>query len=240
MARLRRADHFLYAGLSAVTTWATTTDRMTLHGVTKMGLAPTLGAGVTGRRSPAAPTLLTALAGSTLGDWFMYRESFAATPEEARKRLRLGAASFLVQQAGLIRLMHARGSRPTKATVLPAAIWLVSLAALESAKTRQPGKATAPDPVLSAYGLTLAGMAVLAVETAKPALRQANSPREALRQPAVRVGLGGLLFLFSDTKIIVRQHLLTSERSRAAAEAAVMSTYTAALWLLVDGLERPS
>ena len=89
---------------------------------------------------------------------------------------------------------------------------LGALAVLES----RAGGGT-PDPVLTAYGLSLGTTAALAASTGD-------------RWTAV----GGALFLASDAAIVVRPHL--PRRAQPAAEAFVLLGYAAAQALLVDRL----
>ena len=55
--------------------------------------------------------------------------------------------------------------------------------------------------------------------------------------PFAAIRIGGPLFLVSDAVIVARQ-LLPEGRGRNVADGIVMSTYTAALGLLVDGTAR--
>ena len=56
-------------------------------------------------------------------------------------------------------------------------------------------------------------------------------------RPSAAIRVGGPLFLASDAVIVARQ-LLPEGRGRDLADGVVMSTYTAALALLVDGTSR--
>ena len=81
-----------------------------------------------------------------------------------------------------------------------------------------------PDPVLSGYGALLGSMAALATSNGV-------SPRRRRS-----VAIGGGLFLLSDATIIVGEHLAKTPRQEAVVSGIVMSTYAAALALLVHGL----
>lgn len=209
--------------IAAVTTVTSATGPRRLHGATKMLLAPSLQAELvatpaTNASTGVRPALLLATTASTVGDWFMYREGDAPSPALARREMRRGATAFAAQQMLLVGLMARRGDRPRPAATCCAAGVLGALAHLETGHEAGP-----PDPVLTAYGLTLGAMAATAQADADP-----------------RVRAGGALFLASDALIIVRQHLLRGRVTRAVAELAVMGSYAAALTLLVHGLASPA
>lgn len=82
----------------------------------------------------------------------------------------------------------------------------------------------APDPVLTGYGLLLGSMSALA-------MGDGERPRNGRA-----VALGGALFLVSDAAIIVGQQYAKTPRAQAISSAVILSTYTAALGLLVHGL----
>lgn len=81
-----------------------------------------------------------------------------------------------------------------------------------------------PDLVLGTYGVLLGSMSALA-------MGEGSSPRAG--RP---IALGGGLFLLSDAAIIVGQRFADTPGKRALADGVVLSTYTAALALLVHGL----
>lgn len=215
-----RADLLAYLPAAATTTVAAVVGHDRAHLVSKMLVAPTLAAGVvatrTGRRGGRNATLLAALAGSTAGDWFMYRSS-RTTGEESRHQMRLGAGAFGVQQLGLVGLLVRDGARPRPIPSASAAVVMAGLAVLDS-------DGGPPDPVLAAYGTLLGSMSALA-------MGEGSSPRLGRA-----VALGGALFLLSDAAIIVGQQLADTPVRRAVADGVVLSTYTAALALLVHGL----
>lgn len=215
-----RADLLAYLPVAATTTAAQVLGHDRAHLVSKMLVAPTLAAGVAGTRGERcgkrSSTLLVALAGSTVGDWFMYRSS-RATGEVSRQQMRRGASAFGVQQLGLLGLLVHDGARPRPAPSAIAAAVMAGLAVLDS-------DGGAPDPVLGTYGLLLGSMSALA-------MGEGDSPRAGRA-----IALGGGLFLLSDAAIIVGQQLADTPARRAVADAVVLSTYTAALALLVHGL----
>lgn len=224
LGRLRaRPDLVAYVPLAVTTTVAAMADRPRTHLASKMLLAPTLAAGVLATREERSHartgTLTVALVGSAVGDWFMNRSGTGPDHSEARRRLmRMGASAFAVQQSGLIRVLLQDGARPRLAPSAVAGGVLAGLGALELRATGE------PDPVLTGYGLLLGSMSALA-------LGEGGSPRHRRA-----VALGGGLFLASDAAIIVGEHVARTPRQRAVVSGIVLSTYTAALALLVHGL----
>lgn len=215
-----RADLLAYVPLAVATTAADVIGRHRTHAATKVALAPALAAGVLATRSQRCPkrtaTLVTALVGSTVGDWWMYRSSRAEV-DESRRLMRRGASAFGVQQAGLIGLLLHDGARPRPVPSAIAATTLAGLAVLDT-------DGGAPDPVLTGYGLLLGSMSALA-------MGDGERPRNGRA-----VALGGALFLVSDAAIIVGQQYAKTPRTQAISSAVILSTYTSALGLLVHGL----
>lgn len=215
-----RADLLAYVPAAVMTTVAAMAGRDRTHLVSKLALAPTLAAGVAATRStrPRArtTTLLAALGGSLVGDWFMYR-SDQTEGATSRQQMRLGASAFAVQQIGLIRTLLHDGARPRPVPSAAAAGVMGVLAVLDS-------DGGLPDPVLGGYGVLLGSMSALAMGE--------GGPPRARRG----VALGGALFLLSDAAIIVGQQYATPPARRAIADGIILSTYTAALALLVHGL----
>lgn len=215
-----RADLIAYVPVAVTTTVAAMTGRDRVHLVSKLALAPTLATGVAATRSTRSrgrsTTLLVALGGSLVGDWFMYR-SGRTEGAASRQHMRLGASAFAVQQLGLIRTLLRDGARPRPVPTAGAAGVMAVLAVLDS-------DGGVPDPVLGGYGVLLGAMSALA-------MGEGGSPR-ARRG----VALGGALFLLSDAAIIVGQHYATAPARQAVADGVVLSTYTTALALLEHGL----
>lgn len=215
-----RGDLLAYLPAAVTTTVAGVAGRHRAHVVSKMLLAPTLAAGVlttrAERRTARTGALLAALAGSTVGDWFMYRSS-RTTGRTSRQHMRRGASAFGVQQIGLLALLVRDGAHPRRASSTAAAAVMAGLALLDS-------DGGAPDPVLGGYGLLLGSMSALA-------MGEGRSPRAGRA-----IALGGGLFLLSDAAIIVGQQCVSGPRLRAVADGVILTTYTAALALLVHGL----
>lgn len=219
----RRADLLAYVPFAVATTAAAVAGKPRAHLVSKMLLAPTLAGGVVATRADRSTartaTLAVALVGSALGDWFMNRSEVAPPHSDARRQqMRIGAGAFAVQQAGLLRLLLTDGVRPRALSAAAAGSAMAGLAALEWSSTGE------PDPVLTGYGLLLGSMSALSMS-------DGGSPRRRRS-----VALGGGLFLVSDAAIIVGEHVAKSPRHRAVVSGIVLSTYTAALALLVHGL----
>lgn len=217
-----RRDLTAYLPIAVATTTARATGHEGAHLASKLLLAPTLAAGVLATRHDrsAARTavMVASLAGSGVGDWFMNASDRAATADGHRRLMRRGASAFAVQQAGFIGLLLRDGARPTLRSGAVAGSTMAGLGVLDLLGTGE------PDPVLTGYGALLGGMAALAL------------PESASRRRRRAVTWGGGLFLLSDATIIVGEHLAKTARQRAVASGIVMSTYAAALALLVHGL----
>lgn len=215
-----RPDLAGYLPLAVTTTASAMAGRRRTHLVSKLLLAPTLAAGVVftreQRSTARTATLLTALTGSALGDWFMYRSGQAEGPA-SRVEMRRGARSFAVQQTGLIAVLLGDGALPRAVPSATAASVMAALAVAD-------GQSEAPDPVLIGYGLLLGSMSALA-------MGEGGDPRQRRA-----VALGGGLFLLSDAAIILGERFATTPGQRMLASGVVLSTYTAALGLLVHGL----
>lgn len=223
----RRADLLAYAPLAVTTTAAAVAGRERLHLASKMLLAPSLAAGLLASRDQRSAartaTLLAALVGSAVGDWFMNASGRELTDQRRRRALmRQGAGAFAVQQAGLIRVLLADGVRPRTLPTVAVGTTMVALGVLDAAASGE------PDPVLTGYGALLGSMAALA-------LSDKGAPRNRRS-----VAWGGGLFLLSDAAIIVSERVATKPAGRAVASGVILSTYAAALALLVHGLrDRP-
>ncbi|KGN37861.1 lysoplasmalogenase family protein [Knoellia subterranea] len=217
-----RGDLTAYLPLAVATTAASVAGRERAHLATKLLLAPTLSAGVLASRDrrPAGRTaaLTVALVGSAVGDWFMNASGRTTTPAARRSLIRRGASAFAVQQAGLIGMQLRDGARPELRSAAVVSAVLAGLGAVDAVGTGE------PDPVLTGYGLLLGSMSALALSEASTGRRRRS------------VAVGGGLFLLSDAAIIVGEHLAKTPRQQAVASGIVMSTYAAALALLVHGL----
>lgn len=220
----QRTDLLAYVPLAVTTTAAAVVGRERTHLASKMLLAPTLAAGVVASRGerPAArtATLVVALAGSAVGDWFMNGSDREVSDEKRRRVLmRRGAAAFAVQQTGLIRLLLADGVRPRSAPTAAVGGTMAAIGVIDTVANG--GK---PDPLIAGYGMLLGSMAALAMSDGTAAHRRRS------------VLAGGALFLLSDAAIIVSERWATKPGGKALASGVILSTYTAALALLVHGL----
>ncbi|CAN7281197.1 lysoplasmalogenase family protein [Knoellia sp. LjRoot47] len=214
---MRARGLLAFVPAAVVTTAAAVAGRERTHLASKLLLAPSLAAGVVATRGARSTsrtaTLVAALVGSTVGDWFMNASSRAGDAHRQRALLQRGAAGFAVQQAGLVRLLLADGARPR---ALPTAVVGSTLVGLAVVDTEGGAR---PDLVLTAYGMLLGSMAALATSSGRRS-----------------VGWGGALFLLSDATIIVGEHVAKTPRQRAVVSGTIMATYAAALALLVHGL----
>lgn len=218
-----RAELLTYVPLAVTTTAAAVARRDRAHLVSKMLLAPTLAGGVIatrGERSASRTvTLAVALTGSGVGDWFMNRSERAEHDSDLRRlQMRRGAVAFAVQQSGFLLVLLSDGVRPRALPTVFTAAVMSGIGALDLSTSG------GPDPVLSGYALLLGSMAALSIG-------DGGSPRN--RRIAA---LGGGLFLLSDATIIIGEHLSTTPARKAVVSGIVLSTYTAALALLVHGL----
>ena len=218
-----------YAVTAVATSLGAGLGNRRLHAAAKYAVAPTLATSVisenrwTIRQDTSRNlTLLAALAGSAVGDHFMLAESrhIGAT---ARGHMRRGAASFAVQQLGLLTQMHRDGLRFRRAPATLGTCALAGLAVVDGLIAARDGASTRPDPIIAAYGTALTAMAALSQDA-----RGTSASAKSLR-------VGGCLFFVSDAIIVARQ-ALPRGRTRNWADAAVMATYTTALALLIDGL----
>lgn len=208
-----------YVPLALGTALSGAFDRQLLHAVTKSALVPTLqiGAWVRGNRDPV---LLGASSAGWLGDVILLPRTGASSPEAQRRQLRWGAVAFGVQQIGYIGLLARAGVRPQWRRLAVVAPWLGGLSALDMLG----GEGSAPDPIITTYGVLLGGMTTMAWSTRSTAMQ-----------------CGGVLFLASDSMILIREVLVKGRVPRALAEVFVLSTYAAAQALLIGELatQRP-
>lgn len=188
-----------------------------VHAVAKAAMVPALQGSVVRRWAGLSERSRTVLLGSTaaalVGDVLLVPPAEGESDDESRRRLRRGAAAFGAQQLGYLSILRRLGARPRWRTAVPAAALLAGLAALDTAKE------SAPDPVVTSYGVLLGTMAVHAMEA-----------------DDWRIRLGGTAFLASDAMILVREQLLGDQPSaELAAGAFVLATYALAQRWLVDG-----
>lgn len=166
--------------------------------------------------------MLGAATASFVGDWFMLFEEFAASEDEADRQIQRGASSFAVNHLLLGALAVRHGARPTRSEALMRLPGLIEGAAVIGA--------TKPRllPVLGPYSAILASFATVIAD-----------PRLVRKDEALSgLAIGGLSFMASDGTIVHRRNFLSSEKSRAAAEAFVLASYAFAQAVIYDGLER--
>ncbi|WP_156822569.1 lysoplasmalogenase family protein [Demetria terragena] len=188
-----------------------------VHSASKAAMVPALqGSVVRHWKELAAPSrgvLLGATTAALVGDLLLVAPAAGDSPEDSRRRLQRGAMAFGVQQVGYLALLRLVGARPRWRSSLPIAAVLAGLASLDTAKQ------SAPDPIVTTYGVLLGAMAAHAAESADQ-----------------RIRLGGIVFLASDAMILLREQVL-KEGSNAAIAAGlfVMATYAVAQRSLIDG-----
>ncbi len=221
-------EHAVFAAASAATVVGGVSGNEKLQRIAKPLIAPALAVRVLrrSRDTDRADTALmvAGLAAATLGDIAMIRS-------DEDRRILSGAACFGVMQTAYSSILVRRGARVSKPVAVQRAGALAGAAGLLAARSRS---VAAP---LAGYGALLATTATLAGD---PALAPAARVRAGLAVPDTDrrswLGLGGLIFTLSDGSIVVRRTLLKDEKSRAAAEGFVLTTYAVAQLLLVEGI----
>lgn len=200
-----------------MTAVAAALERRALLAVTKSALIPTLqlGAWLRGSRDPL---LFGATSAGWLGDVLLLPREGDRSASDERRQLRCGAMAFGVQQVGYVALMARAGVRPKVARVATVAPWLGGLSILDTLM----GDGAAPDPIITTYGVLLGGMTVMAWSS-----------------PTTTTSAGGVLFLASDSMILIRELLLKRRLTRGLAEAFVLGSYAVAQALLINGLQDP-
>lgn len=219
---MKRAElsRVAFASAAAATVVGAVTGADRLHRLAKPLMVPALAVGLPNPKS----TLGIALAAATVGDVLLI------DPDDDSRILR-GAAAFAVMQGCYCALLRDAGAVPTPVNAAPRlGGWAAATAVLAR---RSPTVA----PGLSAYGLTLATMSILAADPAlAPGARTVAGVVVPTGDRRSRLALGGILFTTSDALIVVRRVFLRSQTARRAAEGAILATYAAAQWLLVEGL----
>lgn len=222
-------EHAVFAAAAAATVFGAVTGRERVQQVAKPLIAPALAArvlrGRAGLDAVDSALLVTGLAAATVGDVFMIDPDVDA-------RLRRGATSFGVMQVAYSTLLARAGARPNRLTAAP------RLAAWATASGLLHVKAPTVARTLTGYGALLAGTATLAADPtlAPDAADVAGLPMPNRRDRRSWLGLGGLLFTGSDGLIVVRKIFLRGPTARAAAEGAILASYAAAQFLLVEGM----
>lgn len=174
-------------------------------------------------RSVADNALLGVATGASLaGDWLMFNEEFAETEEEADWWIVRGASAFAVNHVAMITLAVKNGARPRAQDFAIRAGGLLEGVVLLATRRRH---------LLKPLGRYSALLATASAVAASPELQSVEEGPSSL--PG-RAEIGGISFIVSDAMILHRQLFLHSERSRAAGEAFVLTTYAAAQRLLFD------
>jgi uncharacterized membrane protein YhhN len=204
-----------YAALAAAdTVLATSPRRHRLRLLTKPLLMPALAATAwPDRNDSAVRHMLAAQALSWGGDLALLGHS--------RRAFLAGTASFLGAHLGYIAAYRERSKVPPLSTPQARAIALGGLLAATSmglAAGRTDRKLAIP---VAAYGAALATMVATSTE---------------VPDTSRRLTTGTSLFMLSDTMLGVRKFLL-GDRGNTV-EGAVMASYTAAQWLISEGVRR--
>ena len=210
----RRPELVAYVPLATVTALSGALDRRRVHAVTKSVLVPTLQAGACARGS-RDPLLYAASSAGWLGDILLLPRRGTPSVEAQRHQLRSGAVAFGVQQIGYMAMMARNGVRPKAGRMAAVVPWLACLSVLDM----RGGEASAPDPIMTTYGVLLGGMTTMAW----------SAPSRAMQ-------CGGVLFLASDSMILIREVLLEGRVPRVLAEVFVLGTYAAAQAMLIGEL----
>ena len=207
-----RAGYLLAAGINVTASFAGSSKAKSLS---KPVLMPLLSGRVLRSRTSTTHRAIgiAGLTGGWLGDLVLMRP----------RSLPQGAAGFSLNHLAYCTLLWHKGARPKLGAALGRAVILA--AATGFAARTQPRLA----PLVLAYGGLLATTSTLADD---PSLHNETTPA------SFGLSHGGNLFLVSDAVLCVRELLLEDSESSIAsiADGIVMSTYTLAQLLLVDGL----
>lgn len=223
-----KLEHVVLLGAAAATVAGAVTENEKLQLAAKPLIGPALAVRVLRRRGnlDAVDTglLLGSLTAATVGDVFMI------DPDDDT-RLRNGARSFAVMQAGYSAVLARRGARPTVPALVPRLLSWLGAAALLRARARTVA------PTLTGYGAVLGTMSTLSADPAlAPGARVVAGTVVPTAGARSRLGVGGLLFLGSDSLIVVRRLFVRGDTGRRVVEGAVLASYVAAQALLVDGM----
>lgn len=211
---LRRPELIGYLPVAATTAVAGALGRRVVLASAKSALVPILQAGAWWRAN-RDPLLYAATSAGWLGDIVLLPPSADRSVVDQRRELRCGAVAFGLQQVGYVAMMARSRVRPKGSRAVALVAWLAGLSLLDTLA----GEGSAPDPIITTYGVLLGAMATMAW----------SAPSRAMQ-------CGGVLFLASDSMILVRDVLLTGRLSRALAEAFVLGTYATAQALLIGEL----
>lgn len=209
-----------FVATAAATVVGAVTGDERLHRMAKPAMMPTLAAGL---RRPS-PLMVVALSAATIGDVLLL------DPDDDSRILR-GAGAFAIMQTCYSAMLASKGARVTAVAGVPRlGGWAVAAASLAR---RSPHVA----PGLSGYGLLLATMSTLAADPRlAPNARTVGSMVVPTSDSRTWLATGGVLFTVSDALIVFRRLVLTGDRTRRAAEGAILGTYALAQLLLVEGL----
>lgn len=218
-------ERLLFAASSTVATAAAAAERHRLLRVFKpligVSLAGTVARGWRRRQATDNALLLGAVAGSTCGDVIL--QSSKALGEDAKasgNSLNSAALAFGVAHVCYQVSAWRQGARAHPGMLAVHGAGLVGLA---SQAARHDPRVL---PAAAGYGGLVAMTSVLG-----------TSGLLAARNKNFRFAAGSVLFLVSDALILLRRMYLQRRFPRAVAEIGVMSTYTVAQRLLVDGLD---
>ncbi|MDK8546030.1 lysoplasmalogenase [Corynebacterium pseudodiphtheriticum] len=218
-------EWLLFAASSTIATAAAASERHRLLRVFKpligVSLAGTVVRGWRRRQATDNVLLLGAVAGSTCGDVIL--QSPKALGEDAKasgNSLNSAALAFGVAHVCYQVTALRQGARAHPGMLAVHGAGLVGLA---SQAARHDPRVL---PAAAGYGGLVAMTSVLGTSGVLVAQNK-NS----------RFAAGSVLFLVSDALILLRRMYLQRNLPRAIAEVGVMSTYTVAQRLLVDGLD---
>ena len=218
-------ERLLFAASSTVATAAAATERHRLLRVFKpligISLAGTVARGWRRRQAMDNALLLGAVSGSTCGDVILQSpKALGEDAEASGNSLNSAALAF-----GVAHVCYQVTAWRQDARVHPGVLAAhgAGLVGLASQAARHDPRVL---PAAAAYGGLVAMTSVLGA-SGLLAARNKNS----------RFAAGSVLFLVSDALILLRRMYLQRRFPRAVAEVGVMSTYTVAQRLLVDGLD---
>lgn len=210
---LRRPTGRLYAAASALTSGATAVGNDRVHAATKYAVAPLLMLDLAAQPGAFSPA----------------RHTTTATLLTALTGSALGDHFMLAESRSTGTTARAHLRRGASAFAVQQLGLMTVLARVGYRFRREAslaaGVTLAALAVVVGYGVLLASMAAL------------TQGAPAGTGPFAAIRIGGPLFLVSDAVIVARQ-LLPEGPGRNVADGIVMSTYTAALGLLVDGTAR--
>ena len=218
-------EWLLFAASSTIATAAAASERHRLLRVFKpligVSLAGTVVRGWRRRQATDNVLLLGAVAGSTCGDVILQiPKALGEDAKASGNSLNSAALAFGVAHVCYQVTALRQGARAHPGMLAVHGAGLVGLA---SQAARHDPRVL---PAAAGYGGLVAMTSVLG-----------TSGLLAARNKNSRFAAGSVLFLVSDALILLRRMYLQRNLPRAIAEVGVMSTYTVAQRLLVDGLD---